>query len=194
MLGILRTMAIATTEPTVLTAGDTASWQKTLSDYPADAGWVLSYTLINATTKISITASSAGADHLVSVLAATTANWAAGDYDLLGVATKATERYAVATARVTIKPNLAALTTYDGRTSARKMLEAAEAAYQDYLTNNQGHVAEYEIAGRRMKFRSSGEIWQQIEKLRAMVRTEDNAARIAAGLAPKNKLLVRFKQ
>ncbi len=184
-------MATLTTEPASITAGDTAAWVKSLADYPASAGWVLSYTLINATTKITFSASASGADHAVSVAAATTANWAAGDYQYQAVVTKAAERYTVGTGRLTIAPNLAAATTLDARSTTRKMLEAAESAYLDYLTNKQGHVAEYEIAGRRMKFRNAAEIWQQIEKLKAQVRAEETAARLAAGLAPRNKLLVR---
>ena len=142
--------------------------------------------------KIDITSAAAGDDHLVNVSAATSAAWVAGDYDLLGVVTKAAERYTVSTGRVTIKPNLAALTTYDGRTPERIALEALQSAYIDYLSNNQGHVAEYEIAGRRMKFRNAAEIWQQIERLKIEVKKQDDAAAMAAGLKPKRRLLVRF--
>ena len=72
------------------------------------------------------------------------------------------------------------------------MLEALEACYLAYLTNGQGHVAEYDIAGRRMKFRNAAEIWQQIEKLKREVAAEDRAARIAAGLPSRRRVLVRF--
>ena len=34
-------MNIATTEPSSLTAGDTATWLKSLPDYPATDGWAL---------------------------------------------------------------------------------------------------------------------------------------------------------
>ena len=65
----------ATTEPARVTAGDTIAWTKTLSDYPASAGWVLAYTLINAGAKITITAAASGDDHAVTVLAATSAGY-----------------------------------------------------------------------------------------------------------------------
>mgnify|MGYP000532970256 CR=1 FL=1 len=185
-------MGIPTTVPSSITAGDTVAWQIALADYPASAGWSLSYRLINALGKIDITSAAAGDDHLVNVSAATSAAWVAGDYDLLGVVTKAAERYTVSTGRVTIKPNLAALTTYDGRTPERIALEALQSAYIDYLSNGQGHVAEYEIAGRRMKFRNAAEIWQQIEKLKREVAQEDQAARLAAGLPSRRRVTVRF--
>ena len=67
----MATMAIVTTEPTSITAGDSVAWTRSLSDYPASAGWSLAYTLINAAAKITINASAAGDDHAVSVSAAT---------------------------------------------------------------------------------------------------------------------------
>lgn len=185
-------MGIPTTEPSSVTAGDTVTWLKSLADYPASSGWSLAYRLINAAGKIDITASASGADHLVSVAAATTANWLAGDYDYIATVTKAVERYTVGTGRITVDPNLAALTTYDGRSIERKALEALESAYLDYLTNHQGHVQEYEISGRRMKFRNAAEIWEQIDRLRAECRKQDDAAAIAAGLKPKRRVMVRF--
>ena len=71
---------IPTTEPAAVNAGDTVRWRRALADYPASAGWALTYTLLNAAGKITITASAQGDDHLVSVPAATSAGWAAGDY------------------------------------------------------------------------------------------------------------------
>lgn len=185
-------MEIPTTEPSTVTAGDTVTWLKSLSDYPASGGWSLAYRLINSAGKIDIAATASGADHLVSVAAATTESWLAGDYDYIATVTKAAERYTVGNGRITVAPNLAALTTYDGRSIERKALEALESAYLDYLTNHQGHVQEYEIAGRRMKFRSAAEIWDQISRLRAEVRKQDDAAAMAAGINPKRRVMVRF--
>lgn len=185
-------MAINTTEPTAFTAGDTVSWTRTLADYPASAGWVLSYTFINASAKFSATGTASGDDHAITLSAAATAEFAAGDYAWQSRVTKGAESYTLATGRTIVKPSFAALATLDSRSPARRALEAMESAYIAYLSNSQGHVAEYEIAGRRMKFRNAAEIWQQIEKLRAEVAKEDDAARLAAGLKPRRRLLVRF--
>ena len=70
----------ATLEPSRVTAGDTITWLRSLADYPASAGWVLSYTLINSAAKISITATASGADHLVTVAAATSAAYTPATY------------------------------------------------------------------------------------------------------------------
>ena len=49
------------------------------------------------------------------------------------------------------------------------------ANYASYTASN-GHVAEYEIAGRRMKYRSVAEILEQINVWEARVAAEKRAA------------------
>lgn len=123
-------VAIPTTEPKTFRAGDLLSWSKSLSDFPANAGWALAYTFINATQKLTINAGASGADFLVSVSAATTAPYIAGTYSWMARVSKGTEIYTVDSGTTEILPNLATATTYDGRTHAKKMLEAIEAAYE----------------------------------------------------------------
>ena len=183
-------MTTPTSEPTRLTAGDTVTWAKTLTDYPASASWVLAYTLINAAGKITITAAASGDDHLVTVLAATTANWVAGAYTWVATVTKAAERYTVGQGTVTIAPNLAAATTFDTRTSAKKALEAVNTALETY--GAKAYMQSYEINGRKQQFHTPGDFMAFRSKLIAEVAREDNAARLAAGLAPRNQIAVRF--
>lgn len=180
----------ATSEPSRVTAGDTVTWSKTLSDYPATSAWVLSYTLINSSTKITITATASGADHLVNVAAATSAGWAAGSYAWMAVVTKGAERYTIGQGNITIAPNLAAATTYDTRSSAKKALEAINTAMESY--GARAHLQSYEINGRKMQFASASDFMAFRSKLMAEVAREDNVARIAAGLAPRNQIAVRF--
>lgn len=180
----------ATTEPSRVTAGDTVTWSKTLSDYPATAGWVLAYTLINSASKISITATASGPDHVVSVAAATTANWTAATYTWVAAVTKAAERYTIGQGVITIAPNIAAATTLDTRSSAKKALEAVNLALESY--GSKAYLQSYEIAGRKQHFATPGEFLAFRSKLMAEVAREDNATRLAAGLAPRNQLAVRF--
>lgn len=180
----------ATTEPTRITAGDTATWLKSLSDYSAADGWVLAYTLINSAAKITITATASGADHLASAAAATTAAWAAGTYTWHAAVTKAAERYTVGAGNIVIAPNLAAAATFDTRSSAKKALEAVNLALETY--GAKAYQQSYEIAGRKQAFQTPGEFLAFRSKLMAEVAREDNATRLAAGLSPKNQLFVRF--
>jgi len=99
-----------TTEPAVLTAGDSYTWQRSLDDYPAGT-WTLKYRLINAAGKIDITATASGADHLVTLTPTTTAAYTAGDYTWTKWVEKTGYRITLATGTITVKPNIAALTT-----------------------------------------------------------------------------------
>lgn len=184
------TATIPTTEPQSITAGDTAAWTKTLADYPANASWVLAYTLINAKRKISISSSASGADHAVSVAAATTAGWPAGTYQWQATVTKTTERYTVGSGVIVIRPNLAAATLLDQRSPARKALDAADLALASY--GAKAYLQEYEIAGRRQRFASAGEFLAWRDRLRAECSRQENAERLKAGLASKNTLYTRF--
>lgn len=181
---------LPTTEPASFVAGDTLTWQRSLPDYPAGT-YTLKYRLINTAGKIDITASASGTDHLVEVSPTTTAGYTAGDYAWTAWVEKTGERFTVGSGTVTVLPNIAALSTLDARTDAAKILDQLMAAYTSYTTSN-GHVVEYEIAGRRMKYRNAAEIIEQINHWKAVVAAEKRAERIAAGLGGGNKVLVRF--
>ncbi len=179
--------------PATLQAGDTLTWQVSLTDYPASAGWTLKYRLINAAGKIDISSSASGDDHLISVSAATSATYTPGAYSVTAYVENvgATQRYTIESGMsATVAPNLAAssATTYDTRSSAAKAL----AAVNTWLETKSLAVAEYEILGRRMKYIPIAELLALRSKLQAEVGREDAAARAAAGLPSKSRLYVRF--
>jgi hypothetical protein len=179
---------IPTTEPAAVNAGDTVRWLRALADYPASAGWVLTYTLLNSAGKITITASAQGDDHLVNVPAATTAGWTAGDYAWRAQVSKAGEVYTVAEGRMTVRPSFAA-PTLETRSLARRALEAVEA----YLADpNNISAAQYEIAGRQLRRHTLTELWAHRDRLRLEVLREEQAERLAAGLPDRRRVLVRF--
>lgn len=183
---------IPSTEPVFIQAGDTVAWTRDLADYPAPA-WTLKYRLINAASRIDITAVASGTTHSVSVSAAATTAWTAGDYTWQAYVEGGTsERYTVGNGRITIKPNLAAMgANYDARSTARKALDDTRAAMASWIATN-GQVTEYEIAGRRMKYASLSDIEGRIRLLEREVANEEAAEKLAAGLQPARRLLVRF--
>jgi hypothetical protein len=128
-------MEIATTEPTSLRAGDTWAWTRTLSDYPASA-WTLTYYFRNATAKFDVVATASGDSYSVTVAKASTGK-IPGYYDWTAFVESATERYEVGTGRVQVLPNLAADTVHDGRSFARRMLDAIESALESRATGDQ---------------------------------------------------------
>lgn len=187
------TSDIPSVEPASLVAGDTLSWTKSLSHFPADAAWVLSYRLINAAAKIDIVASASGKDHLVSVAAAVTAAYPVGVYTYQAFVTKAAARHTVGSGSINISPNLAAqAASYDTRSAASKILDSLIVSYQSASTNR-AFVMEYEVAGRRMKFNAKTDWIIEIDYWKRQVAAEERAASINAGRPAANKLLVRLR-
>ncbi len=177
-----------TIEPSSVNAGDTWRWTRSLADYPASAGWALSYTLINASAKITVNASASGDDHAVTVAAATTAGYAAGTYDWRARVSKASEIYTVGEGRLTVR-NAFSAATFDARTHARKTLDAIEAVIEGRASSS---TAEYTIAGRSLKHIPVADLLALRDKYRAEVLREDAAAAVAAGLPDRRRVFVRF--
>lgn len=178
---------VPTLEPETIVAGDTAKWVRSLADYPASAGWSLNYTLVNSAQRYTFSSSASGDDHLVTVAAATTGNWVAGTYKWRAQAVKASEVYTVGEGTLTIAPSYASAT--ESRSKARIALDNLEAYLAD--TNNLA-ASEYQIAGRSLKRHSIPELLQLKSSLQAQVRSEDAAARMAAGLPDPRRVYVRF--
>jgi hypothetical protein len=171
---------IPTSEPSTLRAGDTWKWTKSLSDYPASA-WTLNYRLKNAAGGIEITAA-AGDDYAITVAAATTAAYVAGVYGWSAwVEGGTSEKYSVGTGTLEVLPDLRsglATAALDTRSHARKTL----AALESWIENGNPGVAEYEIAGRRMKYIALADLLKMRQHYKAEVAAETRAEQIARGL------------
>lgn len=179
---------VPTTEPTALRAGDLWTWLKSLADYPANAGWTLAYTLINSSSKITINASASGADHLVSVPAAMTMAYAAGSYSWMARVTKATEIYTIDEGTIEVLPNLAAATTYDGRSHAQTMVEAIEAAIEGRASALQ---LKMEINGRSIEYMNASDLITWLSFYRAELAKEGRAETLRRTGINRNKIGVR---
>lgn len=174
---------IPTTEPTELRAGDTWAWTITLADYPAPA-WALKYSLLlrggnGSGAKKTITATASGTNHAVTVDKTTTAGYAAGIWDWVASVTNGTSRYTLDSGALTVLFDIEAQNNgIDLRSHAAKTLAALEA----WIEARDIGVAEYEIAGRRLKTIPI----EQLIKLRTAYRAEVNAetrrADIKAGI------------
>lgn len=171
--------------PDTFRGGDSVSWTESFPAYPASAGWALKYRLLwPAGTAVNIDATAAGDDHAVNLAAADTAGWTAGTATLIAWMEKGTERVTLEQQTVAVLPNLTAAATYDGRSQAAKALADARMALASYMANGQLHVAEYDIAGRRMKFRNTTEITELIAFYEGEVARERAAIAILQGGSP----------
>lgn len=176
-------------EPTTLRAGDSVSWTKSLPAYPSADGWSLHYRLLWATgAAVDITTTASGSDYSVALTAANTASWPAGSASLVSYIKKGSgaseERATLERLDVTILPDLTVAATFDARTQNQKGLADAKTALAAYMAGGKMHVAEYEVAGRKMKFRAAEEIENLINYYEREVARERIATAIANGGAP----------
>lgn len=174
-------------EPARLIAGDTAKWLKALPDYPAGDGWVLTYSLVNSLQRISFSATASGDEHLVTVAASTTAAWVAGAYTWRAQVALAGEVFTVGSGSITVAPSFA--TAKDGRTQARRMLDAVEATLEGRASSD---VEQLMISGRSVKHLPVADLLTLRDRLRLDVAREEAAERAAAGLPARGRVMVRF--
>lgn len=182
--------------PKTLTAGDTFSWTDSLSDYPATT-WTLKYVLYRyGQAVISIAAAASGNDHDITVSAATTAGYAAGEWNWTAYAEKGSggtyERETIATGKVTIKPNVSVATAItDLRSHAQKMLDAIEATLQGRATHADLSLT---INGRSIQYLKPEELLRLRSIYRREVQQEKDAENTAKGLDSSKRILTRFSR
>jgi hypothetical protein len=171
-------VAIPTREPTAAIAGDTVAWRREdlATDFPASAGWALTYAFRNASAKIDVTASASGDAFAVSVAAATTAAWVPGTYGWTARVAKGAEAYTIDSGTFTVQPNLATSDVRDLRRHAERMLEAIEARLEGRASTDQDG---YRIGDRELRRIPIPEL----VKLRDRYRQEVKAALAAEALA-----------
>ena len=165
-------MALSLITPSKITAGDTAGWLIYLTDYPSPA-WVLSYTLVNATSKKTFSGTQylTSSNHHILIPKATTAAWGAGVYGYQASVTDGTSRYVVETGTIEIIPDFAQVSTgLDNRTFAKKSLDAIEAVIYNRASQAQ---LEYTIAGRQLKFISPKDLMDLRDRFAAEYRSEE---------------------
>lgn len=178
---------VATTEPGTIRAGDTLTWSKSLSDYPAPT-WVLSYSLVNASARHTFSATADGTDHLVSVASSVTDDWAAGTYRLVGQVTDGASTFTVTDLTVTVKPS--ALAAVESRSGLRRELDVLEAWYGGDRSVN---ISEKSIGNRALRYWDPAELLLYYQKVRAAVKQEEAAERLASGIpTTPARVLTRF--
>lgn len=181
-------MELQTDEPTAIRAGDSVAWTRELPEYSAADGWALKYRLLYpAGTAVDITSTGAGTLHTVNLTAANTAAYVAGSATLVAYVEKGSggtlERATLESTPITILPNLTTAATHDGRSANQIALANARTALASYMAKGQAHVAEYDIAGRRMKFRDSQQIVDLIRFYEREVSRETAAQALINGVA-----------
>jgi len=171
--------------PPTLMAGDSATWRASLPDYPASAGWSLSYVLINAAGKLTIASTADGDDHLVSLESATTAAYPPGRYGYTALVSLSGDRIAVGSGSIEILPDVASLDSLDSRTFAEKTLDALEAVISGKASKDQ---LQYALNGMSL----ARYTWDELIKARNYFRGEVQKEQRAKAGKKANKVYVRF--
>ena len=176
---------IPTKEPTEMFLGDSLAWTKSLSDYPATT-WTLAYRLLsqqNASAQ-TITASASGSDFSISVTSATSAAWTSGEFWLIGYVTSGTDRVQVYSGKMSIKPNPATATAYDGRTYLERVLALLQKTLEEGVIRD---VIRYSIGGVTAEVQSMNDVLDAIDQITAAIIQEQ-----AAASGKQRRILTRF--
>ncbi len=174
--------------PSTLQVGLTWEWDASFSDYPAST-YTLVYTLINSTSKITITASADSDDYSIAVAPATTAGYTAGDYKYQTTVTDGTDTYLVEDGNVTITPSFAAGTVLDTRSHVKITLDALEATIEGKASSDQQLLM---VGGRQIMSWSPTELLKWRSQYKTEYTAELNKARQDKGLTSGRKIKVRF--
>lgn len=178
-----------------LIVGDTLDFLTTIPDYPPADGWTLQHVLVPrfatpTQAPIQITGATSGSDYRTQASPATTAAWKTGSYSWWAYVEKTGARQQVDSGEVVLLPDpTQAAQGYDGRSHARKALEAIEAVLERRATLDQ---EEYTINGRSLKRTPVADLMRMRSRYAAEVRSADAAERLANGLAGSPKLQVRL--
>lgn len=185
--------------PASFRAGDTVTWR---DDASADAlgsavtsgAWTQTYFLrTNAAAGLTVASTSNGAGWETTISATTSAALAAGTWYWQRRATNGAAALTLGTGVLTIEAALSYQgnpAAFDGRSQARKDLEAVQAAIRGLISG--GAVKRYTIGSRNLEKISLAELIELENKLKAEVAREEAAERMANGLGDPRNLFVRF--
>lgn len=188
--------------PLRVTAGDTVQWVEPIvsrngEDVRSDQWGCTVYFRFNAASEgLTITgAPLTDGSWSLEISAATSAGMDSGTWYWQRRFQRTAEVFTEGKGTLEVEPSLVYSGTpgaYDGRSQARKDLEAVQAAIRALIAG--GAVQEYTVGSRTLKKMRLGELIQLESKLKADVVREERAESLANGLGDPRKLYVRFRR
>lgn len=179
-------------EPISARAGLTWQWRREdLSSYPASS-WTLKYRFRGASAGFTFDATADGDAHAVLVAASTTSDFSAGAYSGIGWVKSGAIEIEVWRGTIVVLPSL---TSGDGRSHVRRVIDAIEAVLENRATSTD---KEYEIdtgTGRRRVSRiPHAELIQLRESYKRYEAQEMAAERVQSGMSSGRKVITRFSR
>ncbi len=188
---------IPTIEPDSILAGETTSWRKSLSEFPASEGWTLKYSFRGAQQEDKDATTYAVNDYQLDLTAVETAAlntgatiltywWQSYVEDGAGV------RYFVDSGKFTVQPDLTDISAaYDGRTHCRIVLDAIESLLEGKASKDQLQLS---IGDRQLTRMRPSELLEWRDIYRGECAAETRKERVDKGLGSDRKILVQFNQ
>ena len=175
-------MCSADPEPQTITAGDSLAWTRAFADYPASAGWTLSYGAAGPQAiNFVATAATDGASYRVAVTPTATAGWLPGRYLWSAYVTRSTptaERHTLCRGTFQVLPDPAA--TALALTHAQRALALIETALEGRIPRG---LEDTTIDGQQITRIPIRDLYALKEKYRAEVANLERVAAAAAGVA-----------
>lgn len=181
--------------PRELMAGDSSTWDDAASKdnlgNSIDSGsWTLTYYLRGQGT-LDLTATAQGSGWRTTISESQSAALAPGVYFWQARAVNGSSKVTLGSGQMRVQPNISAAgANFDGRSQAKKDLEAVQAAIRALTT---GGVAEYTIANRSVRKVDLPDLIIRENTLKTEVAREEKAEKIANGQGNPHALFVRFK-
>lgn len=182
------TAALATTPPTLATAGDTWTWTDTHSDYPATDSWVLAYRIAGPDVLAwdASWATVSGNTTTILIPAASTLRLRAGRYAVYAEYTLSGVRHTEAYDPLVVLANPATLTAGATRAWEETALEKVECFLAGNLADG---VQYYQIGNRQVGSIPIKELFAIRDRLKAEVAILRSATSTGFGRAVKRRFV-----
>jgi hypothetical protein len=178
---------VITELPRRITIGDTITWDESHSDFPASAGWIVSYSFTGPNAKFATSHAAVGDTHRLTIA---TAELEVGEYPYAKKVTDTTSTFTLERGFIDVEPDLSADTAgVDRRSYAEITLENIEAMLTGKATKDQ---TSYSLNGRALSRYSIDELTDWRAQLRVEVRDEKQKARRRAGGKSHANVLARM--
>ncbi len=184
---------LPTNAPAAFVAGTTQKWRKTFPDYPSSAGWSLTYAFRSANggaeASLDATAAADGSGFIVTIGASTTESLLAGTYFFRAFVEKSGEKYLVDSGETKIEATWVTDQQVDGRSQAKRILDAIDALIAGTATTNQKR---YQINNRELERYPLTELIALRTHYANLVAREQQAERLRDGKGFFKTIHTRF--
>ncbi|MFY9589547.1 hypothetical protein [Rickettsia endosymbiont of Halotydeus destructor] len=182
-------MTISNIEPNSFTVGETVQWQKELTDYPTKDGWQLIYCFRNFENRFEVKAVAENNYYTIRLSSEETSKFSPAIYWWQSRVIKEELQYIIENGELTIKPNLALLDSYDGRSHVKQVLDALQATILGKASRDQ---LSYSISGRSLSRLSPAELlkWRDVYKSEYARNLQEE--QLNKGISGNNLVKVKF--